>query len=103
VDPDHVPILKSEGDVRVCPGVAGGNNAAYAGSINPDLGLAFVPSIESCHNVEKAEAVFVKGVPFFGGWFESPDRDAGEAYGNILAIDVATGERRWAHRPRAAS
>jgi alcohol dehydrogenase (cytochrome c) len=100
VDPERVPRTKAEGLVRICPGAAGGNNAAYAGSINPDLGLAFFPSIESCFNMEKAEAVFVKGVPFFGGWFESPDRDEGTAYGNILAVDVATGERRWAHRER---
>lgn len=98
VNPDRVPILKD--DVLICPGIAGGNNAAYAGSVNPELGLAFVPSIESCIHLEKAESVFVKGVPFFGGAFGSPDRDAGEAYGNIVAIDVATGERRWTHREK---
>lgn len=98
VNPETVPILNE--NVLVCPGIAGGNNAAYAGSVNPDLGFAFVPTIESCSHLEKTESVFVKGIPFFGGLFSSPDRDAGEAYGNILALDVNTGERRWAHRER---
>ncbi len=99
-NPGRVPVPKSEGNVLICPGIAGGNNAAYAGSVNPDLGLAYVPSIESCHYIEKGESVFVKGVPFFGGWFSSPERDSGEAYGNIVAIDVNTGERRWTHREK---
>ena len=96
VDPATMPSENPE--VRVCPGLAGGNNAAYAGAVNPDLGLAFVPVIESCMMFRKAPAVLRPGIPFFGGSPIQVDNNAGDAYGHLSAIDLATGEIRWQYR-----
>jgi len=96
VDPDMMPAENPE--VRVCPGLAGGNNAAYAGAFNPDLGLAFVPVIESCMLFRKAPAVLRPGIPFFGGSPIQVDRNDGAAYGHLSAVDLATGDIRWQYR-----
>jgi alcohol dehydrogenase (cytochrome c) len=85
-------------EVRVCPGLAGGNNAAYSGAVNPDLGLAFVPVIESCMMFRKARAVLLPGIPYFGGSPTPVDQGDGSAYGHLSAIDLATGEIRWKYR-----
>jgi alcohol dehydrogenase (cytochrome c) len=84
--------------VRVCPGLAGGNNAASAGAFNPDLGLAFVPVIESCMLFRKAPAVLRPGIPFFGGSPIPVDANNGTAYGPLSAVDLATGDIRWQYR-----
>ena len=96
VDPTRMPSENPE--VRVCPGLAGGNNAAYASAVNPDLGLAFVPVIESCMLFRKARAILRPGVPYFGGAPVSVDNNNGDAYGHLSAIDLATGETRWSYR-----
>ncbi len=96
VDPTKLPAERSS--ERVCPGLGGGNNAAYAGAFNPDTGLAYVPTIESCMAFRKGRALFVEGSPFFGGTPVPIDNSAGTAYGHLSAIDVATGEVRWRYR-----
>ena len=96
VNPDMMPAENPE--VRVCPGIAGGNNAAYAGAFNPVLGLAFVPVIESCMLFRKAPAVLRPGIPFFGGSPIPVDANNGTAYGHLSAVDLATGDIRWQYR-----
>ncbi len=96
VDPTKLPAESSS--ERVCPGLAGGNNAAYAGAFNPDTGLAYVPTIESCMAFRKGRVLFVEGGPFSGGTPVPIDNRAGTAYGHLSAIDVATGEVRWRYR-----
>ena len=96
VDPAMMPSENPE--VRVCPGLAGGNNAAYASAVNPDLGVAFVPVIESCMLFRKARAVLRPGIPYFGGAPIGVDNNNGDAYGHLSAIDLATGETRWSYR-----
>ncbi|HIE93180.1 MAG TPA: PQQ-dependent dehydrogenase, methanol/ethanol family [Acidobacteria bacterium] len=96
IDPAMMPAENPE--VRVCPGLAGGNNAAYSGAVNPDLGLAFVPVIESCMMFRKARAVLLPGIPYFGGSPAPVDQGDGSAYGHLSAIDLATGETRWKYR-----
>ena len=96
VDPAKMPSENPE--ERVCPGLAGGNNAAYAGAVNPELGLAFVPVIESCMMFRKADAVLRPGIPYFGGAPIPVDNIGGSAYGHLSAIDLSTGETRWQYR-----
>ncbi len=98
VNPKMVPVDPGQTPPRICPGIAGGNNAAYAGSVNPSNNVAFVTVIESCTELTKSSPVWVKGVPFFGGVFEFPDATDGSAYGHVSAIDLDTGETVWKHR-----
>jgi alcohol dehydrogenase (cytochrome c) len=98
VDPKMVPVDPGETPERICPGLAGGNNAAYAGSVNPSTNIAYVTVIESCSTLVKSSPIFVKGVPFFGGVFAFPDAEAGTAYGHVSAIDLNTGETVWKYR-----
>jgi alcohol dehydrogenase (cytochrome c) len=86
---------QDENPKRVCPGLAGGNQGSYAGAFNPDTGLAYVPVIESCMEFLKGIVVFIEGMPFTGGEPVGVDTLAGDSYGHLSAIDVATGEIRW--------
>ncbi len=96
VNPAMMPA--DEPTQRVCPGLAGGNNAAYAGAYSPVTGLAYVPTIESCMMFRKGLVVFVEGIPFFGGEPIPSDTAEGKSYGHLSAIDVSTGETRWSYR-----
>jgi alcohol dehydrogenase (cytochrome c) len=98
VDPKMVPVDEGGKLERVCPGLAGGKQGSYNGAFNPDLGLAFVPVIESCMQFKKGIVVFVEGVPFMGGEPVGIDAAEGKAYGHLSAIDVATGKAKWRYK-----
>ncbi len=80
---------------RVCPSNAGGMNGAWTAALNPDLGLAYVPVVESCQMFQKGIVAFVKGQPFMGGDPIGVDVESGKAHGHISAVDIKTGEVRW--------
>ncbi len=83
---------------RVCPGHAGGMNAAYTGAYSPNTGLYYVNSIESCEIIEKGMAIFIEGSTYLGGSFQSVDAEAGTGYGDLVAIDAASGKVKWRHQ-----
>ncbi len=96
VDPNAMP--SEEPIVRVCPGLFGGMNGAVAGAHNPELGLVYIPVIESCQMFQKGIAVHIEGQPFFGGFPIPVDVADDSNYGHISAIDVQTGEIAWRYR-----
>ena len=96
VNPSAVPL--EEPEFRVCPGNMGGMNGAWSGALDPELGLAFIPAIESCQHLQKGISVYADGQPFLGGTPIITDAEEETAYGHISAIDVATGEVRWRYR-----
>lgn len=96
VNPSMVP--SEEPIARICPGVAGGMNGSVSGALNPDLGLAFIPAIESCNQMEKGVSVHVEGNTFTGGFPVPVDALDGSAYGHISAIDYQTGEVAWRYK-----
>lgn len=104
IDPDGRPVVDPSAIAgrqpsrRVCPGSYGGLNGAWSASYDPRLGLAFLPSVEACLAYEVGESVFVEGTPWLGGTPLTVDMDAGRSYAHVLAVDLATGERRWARR-----
>ena len=96
INPEMVP--SEEPIVRICPGAGGGMNGSVTGAMNPNLGLTFIPVIESCHQMEKAISVYVEGNQFTGGTFIPVDAQDGTAYGHISAIDYQTGEVAWRYK-----
>ena len=80
---------------RICPGVAGGMNGSVSGALNPELGLAFIPVIESCNQMQKGISVHFEGQLFTGGTFIPVDGLDGSAYGHISAIDYQTLQGRF--------
>ena len=98
VDPRANPT--EEPNYRVCPSNLGGMNGAWTGALNPDLGLAYIPVVESCQYYQKGITAFVKGQPFMGGTPIPIDVEAGKAHGHLSAIDVHTGEVRWRYMDR---
>ena len=84
-----------EPDFRVCPSNLGGMNGAWTGAFNPDLKLAYIPSVESCQYYQKGITVFQKGQSFMGGTPIPVDVQNGVAHGHVSAIDVNTGEVKW--------
>ena len=93
VDPRANPT--EEPDYRVCPSNLGGMNGAWTGALNPDLGFAYIPVVESCQFYQKGITAFVKGQPFMGGTPIPVDVESGAAHGHLTAVDVHTGKVRW--------
>lgn len=93
VNPEATPT--EEPTMRVCPGVMGGMNGAVSGALNPDLGLVYIPVIESCQLLQKGIGVHVEGLQYTGGTPIPADALDASAYGHITAIDYQTGEVRW--------
>ena len=101
IDANGRPVVEAranpveEPDFRVCPGNLGGMNGAFSGALNPDLGLVYIPTIESCQYFQKGIVAFVEGQPFMGGLPIIVDVMNGADYGHLSAIDIHTGEVRW--------
>ena len=98
VNPDAMP--NEEPTFRICPGVFGGMNGSVSGSLNPELGLAFIPVIESCQLMQKGISMYVEGQLFFGGLPIPVDLEPNEegewpAYGHISAVDYSSGDIAW--------
>jgi alcohol dehydrogenase (cytochrome c) len=96
VNPDALP--KEDAKFRTCPSNLGGMNGSFTGALNPDLGLAFIPSSEACQVFTKGIGAFKEGLPYLGGLPDTVDATAGKAYGNLAAIDVTTGKIKWRYR-----
>lgn len=93
VDPQFVPQFEAK--EWMCPGVAGGQNSAYTAAYSPTTQLMYVPVIESCMQMKKAEATFVQGLPSWGGGWDKSQGDDRTSYGHLSAIDPATGLVKW--------
>jgi alcohol dehydrogenase (cytochrome c) len=104
IDADGRPVVNPEAlpnenpSFRVCPGHLGGMNGAWTGAFNPGLGLAYIPAVESCEAYQKGLVAFVRGQIFLGGGYELVDVEAERSFGQLAAIDVATGEVRWNYK-----
>ena len=70
-------------------------NGAWTGALNPDLGLVYVPVVESCQYYEKGIVAFIEGQPFMGGMPIGIDVESGKAHGHLTAVDMNTGDVRW--------
>ena len=73
-------------------------NGAWTGALNPELGLAYIPSVEACQYFQKGLVAFVEGQPFMGGLPIVVDVMNGADYGHLSAIDIHTGEVRWRYK-----
>ena len=93
--PDPLAFPQTNPDYRVCPGLTGGMNGAWAGALNPELGLAFIPTVENCMKFRKGISVYVEGQTFMGGGGFESDASNGEDYGHLSAVDINTGDVKW--------
>lgn len=96
VDPRYVPT--PEPTEFICPGAAGGQNGSVTAAYSPVTQLMYVPVIESCMEMKKAAAVFVQGIPYWGGGPGKTQGDDGSSYGHLSAIDPSTGAIRWQYK-----
>ncbi|MEX2131214.1 MAG: PQQ-dependent dehydrogenase, methanol/ethanol family [Pseudohongiellaceae bacterium] len=93
--PNPQAFPQSNPDYRVCPGLRGGMNGAWAAALNPELGLAFIPAVENCMMFRKGISVYVQGQSFTGGGSINTDAAIDADYGHLTAVDINTGEVRW--------
>ncbi len=96
VNPESLPSADSK--FRTCPSNLGGMNGSLTGSLDPKLGLVFIPSVEACQVFAKGISGFKKGLPYLGGIPDGVDAAKGKAHGNLSAIDVTTGAVKWRYR-----
>ena len=95
VDPQFVP--QKDGKEWICPGAPGGKNSSYTAAYSPVTKLMYVPVIESCMQMTKAEAMFIQGIPYWGGGWNGSQADDQSSYGHFSAIDPTTGAVKWRH------
>ena len=96
VDPRYVPT--PEPTEFICPGAAGGQNGSVTAAYSPMTQLMYVPVIESCMEMKKAAAIFVQGIPYWGGGPGATQGDDGSSYGHLSAIDPSTGAVKWQYK-----
>jgi alcohol dehydrogenase (cytochrome c) len=97
VDPKYVPIAGGNPEF-ICPGNVGGQNGSYTAAYSPSTKYIYVPVIESCGKAEKSNAVFMQGMPFWGGGPGATQADDHSSYGHLTAIDPTTGAVKWRYR-----
>lgn len=95
VDPQFVP--QAEGKEWICPGAPGGKNSSYTAAYSPITKLMYVPVIENCMQMKKSEAIFIQGMPYWGGGWNGSQADDQSSYGHFSAIDPTTGAIKWRH------
>jgi alcohol dehydrogenase (cytochrome c) len=104
MEPNGRPVVdmtmtpSEEPTVRICPGIAGGMNGSVSGALNPDLGLAYIPVIESCQQMQKGISIHTEGNLFTGGTFIPVDATDETAFGTLSAIDYQTGDIAWRYQ-----
>jgi alcohol dehydrogenase (cytochrome c) len=96
VDPAATP--QEHPTARVCPSNMGGMNSSWTGAYDPRTGLLFAPSIESCQTFSKGIGFYARGTFFPGGMPNALDAAAGKAYGELVAINVTSGQVKWRYR-----
>jgi alcohol dehydrogenase (cytochrome c) len=87
-------IIPTPQGVDICPGPAGAkewNHAAY----HPETRLFYVPVIEACARFKRGPTVFAKSLFYLGG---EADVRPHEQWGELKAIDPATGNPVWTWR-----
>jgi alcohol dehydrogenase (cytochrome c) len=78
-----------------CPSAVGGKNW-WPSAYSPRTGLAYVPSVHLCMNVVRSASVeYRAGLPYMGVDFDIVAEPGAAGFGELQALDAATGERRW--------
>ncbi|MBI3796827.1 MAG: PQQ-dependent dehydrogenase, methanol/ethanol family [Deltaproteobacteria bacterium] len=94
VDQQYVPMPGGNKEF-ICPGNVGGQNGAFTAAYSPVTKYIYVPVIESCGKMEKSTAIFIQGIPFWGGGPGAMQGDDQSSYGHLSAIDPTTGSIKW--------
>lgn len=97
VDPRFYPSENGL-DEFVCPGALGGNNGSFTYAYSPDTRRMYVPVIESCLSLTKESPATKGGEISLGGSIGDTDGTEGKAYGQLVAIEPATGAVDWRYR-----
>lgn len=94
VDPKYLPQPGGNPEF-ICPGNVGGQNGSYTAAYSPNTKYLYIPVIESCGKMEKGAAVFIQGMPFWGGGPGVMQAEDQSSYGHLTAIDPTTGAIKW--------
>ncbi len=83
-------------NVFTCPAFFGGDNW-YPYSFDPQTGYAYVPTMKTCMNIIGLKpAAYIPGAQYVNEDFEVEHVPGSNEWGELQAIDVATGRRMWA-------
>lgn len=84
-------------EVFTCPAFFGGTNW-WAPSFDPHTGYAYVPTELTCMKIAgKSPAPFKAGLGYLNESFEVQPMPDTDGWGELQAIDVATGNQVWKH------
>jgi mono/diheme cytochrome c family protein len=83
----------------VCPSAIGGKNW-WPTAFDPTLGLAYVPVSHMCMTISPSDLDQRRGAAYLGADFALHAEPGADGFGEVLAIDVATGTKRWSQPSR---
>ncbi|HKJ95910.1 MAG TPA: methanol/ethanol family PQQ-dependent dehydrogenase [Gammaproteobacteria bacterium] len=83
--------------IFTCPSFLGGKNW-WPMAVNPEQGLAFVPTLHACMSMEGTAVSYMAGLPYLGEKFEVRPEPGSKGWGEVQAIDINTGKQVWSHR-----
>ena len=104
-DASGVPLVNAAARIvngkpaDVCPSAIGGKNW-WPTAFDPTLGLAYVPVSHMCMTISPSELDERTGAAYLGADFKLHAEPGADGFGEVLAIDVATGVKRWSHPSR---
>lgn len=104
-NPDGTPIQDQSKypdigkKIFTCPSFLGGKNW-WPMSVNPQTGMAYVPTLHACNNMEGTPVSYLKGLPYLGIKFEVVSEPDSEGWGEVQAIDINTGDQVWSHKSK---
>jgi alcohol dehydrogenase (cytochrome c) len=82
-------------EVFTCPSFLGGKNW-WPIAVDPQTHYAYVPTMHTCMKIKGGAVSYKAGLPFLGESFNvMRDPAFPDAWGDVQAIDVNTGEQAW--------
>jgi len=101
--PDGTPIeddsLRPDVGKKIftCPSALGGKNW-WPMSVNPKTGMAYVPTLHMCWDLEGTTVNYQAGLPYLGEKWTWKPEPGSDNYGEVQAIDINTGKQVWSHK-----
>jgi alcohol dehydrogenase (cytochrome c) len=89
-----VRLTPTEAGTEICPGPAGLKEWPHA-AYSPKTGYLYTPTVEACGTFKIMKTKFAESLPYWGG---DATVAGHEQYGEVKAIDPATGRQVWAWR-----
>jgi len=85
--------------VFACPSPFGGKNW-WPMSVDPKTGMAYLPTVHACADLEGVAVKYKRGLPYYGERPTIRHQPGTSDWGEVQAIDINTGKQVWSRMYR---